>query len=67
MESKIPTPLPLCNRKGRDKTVIKPLSDWNAKKKAKTEQDFHFFSYTTILKVYFKKETSRTLNVKFQD
>ena len=67
MESKIPTPLPLCKRKGRDKTVIKPLSDWNAKKKAKTEQDFHFFSYTTILKVYFKKETSRTLNVKFQD
>ena len=63
IESKILTALSLSKRKGRDKTVIQPLTDRNAKKKAKTEQDFYFVSYTAILKVYYKKETSRTLNV----
>ena len=43
---------------------MKPLTHWNAKKETKTKQDFHFVSYTAILKVYYKKETSRTLNVQ---
>ena len=63
IESKILTALSLSKGKGRDETVIRPLTDWNAKKEAKTEQDFCFVSYTAILKVYHKKETSRTLNV----
>ena len=63
IESKILAALSLSKRKGRDETVIKPLTDRNAKKEAKTEQDFYFVSYTAILKVYYKKETFRTLNV----
>jgi len=61
IESKIPEVLSLSKRTGRYRTVIKPLTAGNAEKEAKAQQDFHFVSDTTILKVYYKKKTSRTL------